>query len=191
VPRHNEISLPIGSIKLAETDLNHLIILLKQYYKKLKHTETLSQISELCQKLGVEPKENSILGWDALRSLSKNGVVLGAHTQTHPLIDRITLEEARDEVTGSLDDLRREIGSTLPIFAYPGGQFSQDVVDMLRRENIILAFTTMRGINDLKRMDPLQIQRTNVGAGTSMPVLRAQLLSWTVYVNRLSPLFRM
>jgi hypothetical protein len=34
-------------------------------------------------------------------------------------------------------------------------------------------------------MNPLRIQRINVGGMTSLPVLRAQLLSWTIHLNGL------
>jgi hypothetical protein len=86
---------------------------------------------------------------------------------------------------GSCEDLKNEIGVALPIFAYPGGECNDGVVSMLDREGFSLAFTTKRGINNIRYMNPLRIQRINVGGRTSLPVLRAQLLSWTVHFNRL------
>jgi len=62
---------------------------------------------------------------------------------------------------------------------------SNDVVSMLEREGFALAFTTKRGINNIAHMNPLRIQRINVGGRTTLPILRAQLLSWTVHLNRL------
>lgn len=67
-------------------------------------------------------------------------------------MNRVALEEARDEAIGSLHDLEREIGSTLPIFAYPRGEFNEEVATMLAREGFKLAFTTTRestGLNAL------------------------------------------
>jgi peptidoglycan/xylan/chitin deacetylase (PgdA/CDA1 family) len=125
------------------------------------------------------------MSWNSLRTLSQDGLTLGAHTRTHPLLNRIPLDEAREETIGSLQDLEREIGPTLPILAYPAGECSDDVVSMLEREGFALAFTTKRGINNINHMNPLRIQRINVGGKTSLPVLRAQLLSWTVHFNRL------
>jgi len=101
------------------------------------------------------------------------------------LVNRISLDDAREEAVGSLEDLKREVGSVLPIFAYPSGEFSNDVVDMLEREGFSLAFTTKRGINNIAHMNPLRIQRINVGSRTTLPILRAQLLSWTVHFNKL------
>jgi hypothetical protein len=103
-------------------------------------------------------------------------------------VNRISLEEARQEVTGSLHDLERETGSVLPIFAYPSGELSNEVVNMLEHEGFVLAFTTKRGINNINHVDPLRIQRINVGGRTTLPILRAQLLSWTVHFNRLQTL---
>jgi peptidoglycan/xylan/chitin deacetylase (PgdA/CDA1 family) len=158
---------------------------LKNYMKTLKHAEAILRVRELCSELGVQPATNCIMSWDSLRKLSQEGLTLGAHTRTHPLLNRISLDEAREEVIGSFEDLKREIGFALTIFAYPSGEINGDVVSMLERERFALAFTTKRGINNINHIDPLRIQRINVGARTSLPVLRAQLLSWTVHFNKL------
>ena len=81
-----------------------------------------------------------------------------------------------------------EIGSALPIFAYPSGGLSDEVVRQLAREGFALAFATLPGINDLRKADPLQLRRINVGTRTNLTVLRARLLPWTLYLNRWQPL---
>jgi len=125
-----------------------------------------------------------------LRKLTHEGLTLGPHTRTHALVDRISLEEAREEVTGSLRDLEREFGSALPIFAYPSGEVSDEVISMLEREGFVLAFTTRRGINNINHTNPLRIRRINVGASTTLPILRVQLLSWTMHLNGLQTLIK-
>jgi peptidoglycan/xylan/chitin deacetylase (PgdA/CDA1 family) len=98
-------------------------------------------------------------------------------------MNRISPEEAREEVVGSLRDLEREIGSVLPIFAYPSGGFNDAVVRVLEQAGVKLAFTTRRGINDLCRPDPLRLRRINVGQRTTLAALRAQLLPWLRYIS--------
>lgn len=176
--RKDTLDTPVGSLPLSDISRNHTYRRLKSYLKTLKHVEAISKVKQVCNALGIYPANNSILGWDSLRRLSSEGVVLGAHTRTHPLMNRVTLEEARTEASGSWHDLEREIGSTLPIFAYPSGQFNVDVADLLEHEGFKLAFTTTRGINRIHRTDPMRIRRINVGARTTLPILRAQLLSW-------------
>jgi peptidoglycan/xylan/chitin deacetylase (PgdA/CDA1 family) len=181
------LNTSIGTFSLTDADSrNDAYQRLKNYLKTLPHSEATLTVSELCDLLDVQPALNNILSWNTLRKLHQEGLTLGAHTRTHPLLNRVSLQKATEEVLCSLDDLQREIGSVLPIFAYPGGGFTNEVVSMLQREGLALAFTTNRGINHVHHMDPLRIQRINVGGRTSLPVLRAQLLSWTVHFNRLS-----
>jgi len=163
---------------------------LRSYLKTLKHTEAIAKVKQLCNKLDVQPATNSILGWDALRKLTHEGLTLGAHTRTHALVNRISLGEAREEVTGSLRDLEREFGSALPIFAYPSGEVSDEVISMLERERFVLAFATKRGINNINRTNPLRIGRINIGPGTTLPILGARLLSWTMHLNGLQTLIK-
>ena len=114
---------------------------------------------------------------------------MGVHTRTHPILDRIPLEHARAEILESQRDLEREIGGVSPIFAYPDGGFSDDVVDVLRRSGCALAFTTRRGTNDLRHADRLRLLRINVDWNDPLPVLRARLVYSSVYLNRFRPLF--
>jgi peptidoglycan/xylan/chitin deacetylase (PgdA/CDA1 family) len=180
------LDTPIGMVSLATTESRKQAYQrLKNYLKTLKHAEALSSVKDLCNELDVQPATNCIMSWNSLRKLSRDGLTVGAHTRTHPLVNRISLAEAKEEIIGSFEDLEREIGFTLPIFAYPSGEFNNEVVSMLEREGVSLAFTTKRGINNIHHMHPLRIQRINVGGRTSLPVLRAQLLSWTVHFNKL------
>jgi peptidoglycan/xylan/chitin deacetylase (PgdA/CDA1 family) len=183
---HKDLETPIGAVSLSDAvSRNQAYQSLKNYIKTLEHAEAILRVRNLRHDLGAPPSTNCILGWDSLRKMSQDGLILGAHTRTHPLLNRISLDEARKEAIGSFEDLKREIGFALPIFAYPSGEFTNDVVSMLEREGFTLAFTTKRGINNIDYMNPLKIQRINVGARTSLPILRAQLLSWTVHFNKL------
>lgn len=185
--RKDNLNTTLGLFPLSHTSRNQTYKRLRNYLKTLKHAEAISIVKQLCDELGIEPTTNSILGWDSLRKLTREGVTLGAHTRTHLLMNRVALEEARDEAIGSLHDLEREIGSTLPIFAYPRGEFNEEVATMLAREGFKLAFTTTKGINRIKRTDPLQIWRINVGSRTTLPILRTQLLPWAMHLNWLQP----
>ncbi len=123
-----------------------------------------------------------VLGWAALRSLAAEGVTLAAHTRHHPLLDRVPLATAIAEIEGGREDLEREVGPTLPVLAYPSGAHGGDAVEAARRAGMLLAVTTERGGNDLRRMDPLRIRRINVGRRARPPLVRAQVL-WASIVD--------
>lgn len=188
-PRRDQIETPSGSMLLATAaQRRRAYKRLRAIIETLPHTEAVAWTYRLCAELGASEPEHEVLSWDELRRLAAEGVTLGAHTQTHPLLSRVSPQQARDEALGSLIDLRREIGRVLPIFAYPSGQFNDQVVDSLRTAGFLLAFTTVRGTNDLHRSDQLRLRRNNIGEQATLPVLRARLLHASPYLNRLRPL---
>jgi len=174
--------LPLGTPAARETAFTRLRVHVKQQ----PHSVAVAWVERFSSELGVSPPATSVLGWDDLRRLAAEGVTLGCHTRTHALANRVAADELRSEAVGSRQDLEREIGPTLPIFAYPSGAFDDRAVEHLAGEGFELAFTTRRGINEWKTADRLRLRRIHVGYRTSMPFLRFQLLSRAVRWNPIS-----
>ncbi|MCB0266107.1 MAG: polysaccharide deacetylase family protein, partial [Calditrichaeota bacterium] len=119
------------------------------------------------------------LDWDELRELAGEGVLnFGAHTRTHPILTQATLSQAHDEISGSLYDLRREIPESLPVFAYPNGNCSPEILEIMHEEGYQLAFTTEDGINNLNTANPLLLRRINITRRTSLKLFRLRLQRW-------------
>jgi peptidoglycan/xylan/chitin deacetylase (PgdA/CDA1 family) len=156
--------------------------LLRDYVKFMPHAAAMQWVDRFCADLEAPELGSSVLSWDELRAVASDGVNLCPHTRNHPMMDQISNEVARAEAAGSWQDLRAEIGDSLPVFAYPSGGYNREVQAMLKEEGFEIAFTTQRGLNDLQRADPLQMKRINVGPNTSLPLLRAQLLGWMKYL---------
>ena len=148
----------------------------KEDLKRMGHAAAMARVEDLVGPFedGVAPV--SVLGWDDLRRLAAEGVTLAPHSRTHPLLDRVPPDVLHDEVAGSLADLRHEVGSVAPVFAYPSGAHDEQAVAAVAEAGMELAFTTRRGGNDLRRADRLRLRRVNVGGRTPLPLLRAQLL---------------
>jgi len=124
----------------------------------------------------LPPKKRSTLTWDELRRLAAAGVTLAPHSRTHPRLDLLDPADLAAEVAGSLDELRSQVGSCSPAFAYPGGYVSPTVAGAVRDAGYALAFTTARGLNDVRSMDPSMVRRLNVGSRSSPALIRAQML---------------
>lgn len=150
--------------------------MIRESLKGMPHAAAMGLVEKICLQLGDGRPAPRVLSWDSLRSLARDGVALGAHSRSHPLMDRIPVDQAREETEGSLEDLRRETGSTLPVFAYPGGHYNDEVARILDECNLQLAFTTDPGLNDIRRADRLRLRRIQVGGGTTLALLRAQLI---------------
>ena len=121
----------------------------------------------------AEPSGRS-LDWAALRRLRQEGLALGSHTRTHPLLTRVDRRTMTEEIAGGVDDLARETGSRVPVFAYPSGDVPDDGDVILREAGVRLAFTTRRGVNDLRRVDWLRLRRINVAVATPPSLILAQ-----------------
>jgi peptidoglycan/xylan/chitin deacetylase (PgdA/CDA1 family) len=178
-----EITTPIGRLAIG-TDVERIQanLCLKNYIKSLPNDKAIAFVEDIELQMNTSPKANCVLGWEELRKLAQEGVTLAPHTQTHPIMNHIPPGAMQKEALDSLYDLKREIGETPPVFAYPSGFHNAEVVSAVRAAGFKLAFTTERGINILGRDDPLQLQRINVGAQTTVPILRAQLMSLSAFL---------
>lgn len=122
--------------------------------------------------------DQTLLTWDEVRLLAQGNVAIGSHTRWHPILTRVSRERAREEIRGSKSDLERQLGEALPVFAYPNGlkgDFNRAVMDLLREEGFIAAFTNVKGVNVIGETNPLALQRISPGEGTSVSHLRLQL----------------
>jgi peptidoglycan/xylan/chitin deacetylase (PgdA/CDA1 family) len=64
----------------------------------------------------------SPLTWDQLRYFDQHDVLIGSHTRTHFDCGATELQTLKDEIIGSRDDLRRELGrQAVEYFAFPKG----------------------------------------------------------------------
>jgi peptidoglycan/xylan/chitin deacetylase (PgdA/CDA1 family) len=157
---------------------------LRGLVKSLPHEEATRVVDELCRDAGVESPGASVLDWDTLRRLAGEGVALGPHSRTHPLVQTLPPADARAEILGSLGDLEREVGSVPRVFAYPGGGVDRETTALLREEGFELAFATRRGLNDLTRPDWLRLRRINVGRSSGLTGVRLQLLPQWARIQR-------
>jgi peptidoglycan/xylan/chitin deacetylase (PgdA/CDA1 family) len=151
---------------------------LRDAVKALPHDEAMAAVQATVERLGGVPARPLVLDWPTLRTLQAEGVAMGVHTRTHPLLDRLPAARLDDEIDGARQDLERELGRVEPAIAYPNGNHSPAVLASVERAGLRLGFTTERGTNDLARPAWLTIRRINVGGGASRAILQAQLQGW-------------
>jgi glycosyltransferase involved in cell wall biosynthesis/peptidoglycan/xylan/chitin deacetylase (PgdA/CDA1 family) len=156
--------------------------------KSLPHDVAMRVVDEVCAEAehsrSAADAPRPTLDWDELRALANDGVAVAAHTRSHPLLTRVALDEAREEIAGSLRDVEREIGRHVPAFAYPGGGHDPALADVLRAEGVQLAFTTDDGHNPFPPPDPLMLRRTNVTRRSGPPIVQLRLTRWAERVDR-------
>jgi peptidoglycan/xylan/chitin deacetylase (PgdA/CDA1 family) len=177
-PLDEAIATPAGRIDLSSrVGRREARRIVRDWVWSTPHEVAMAGVDELLDTLGAPPCENPVLDWPELRELSAKGASIAPQTLTHPMLNRMPLEAARDEILGSVEDLRREIGSAPPAFAFPAGGYDEQLVSWLGEAGFELAFTTERGGNDIREGNWLQLRRVNVGCRSSVALVRAQLLT--------------
>lgn len=168
---------PLGPLPLAKPDQRRRgLLALVEYVQTRPFDAAMKLVDHVCAQLVEHPHNtSSVLSWYRLRQLAADGVTLGSHTRTHPIMTQISPQQVREEVRQSQADLKREIGFAPPIFCYPNGDHNDTVTRILRAEGVVLAFTVLSGENHLDSADLLRLRRTSIWPRTSLPVFYLRL----------------
>ncbi len=109
--------------------------------------------------------------WEQVRTLADAGVAIGSHTRHHRRLTRLGEDERREELAGSLAELRERLPSSTAILAYPNGDHDEGVCREAREAGYAAAFTTEKGRNDAGT-DPFRLHRVSVhGADGALAVI--------------------
>jgi len=74
------------------------------------------------------------------------GLEVGSHTCSHPRLPEVGREEALREIAESRVALRDLCGAPVAHFAYPFGQFTDDVSQLVRSAGYLSAVTVLHGV---------------------------------------------
>ena len=88
-----------------------------------KRREAIDTLVRTCD-VAIPPDigNEHILSWDEIREMGRNGISFGAHTATHPILTRMPLENARQEIIASKQRIETELGQEVVTFCYPNGE---------------------------------------------------------------------
>lgn len=128
----------------------------------------------LARQLGVSlpeqaPNEYQPVTWDGVRQMMREGVEIGAHTRSHPILSRLPDRASlSDEITGSMRRVEEATEARVLHFCYPNGRradITPETVAEVRAAQFETAVTTIPGlVTPLD--DPLLLARVGVGPET-------------------------
>ena len=153
--------------------------------KRMPDAEKQKVINQLPKTLEVDLPDNAfknlMMSWSHARELSENGIELGAHTASHPILTRISLDEASAELLQSKRHIEEQIGKPVISFAYPNGQsadFNAELMDRVHRAGFEIAFTLLPGPTRHATVikNPLAIRRIFLSYTDSFPRFAAKLV---------------
>jgi len=121
----------------------------REHLKRLPDGERRAVIPALLAALGDPPaRARQMLTWDEVRR-TMDLTTYGGHTHTHPILSRLSAEQAEEEISTCRDRIATETGVAPTSFAYPNGRpsdYTAETQTILQRNGFSLAFSTSRGI---------------------------------------------
>ena len=155
--RRAAIAALIGQIKYRPIQERHEL------------TERMHELAE------VKAPQDLMMTSEQVRAIHRAGMQIGAHTVSHPILARLTDEQALEEILGSKRQLEQLLGERIGLFAYPNGKPGEDyvprTVDMVRRANFDAAVSTQSGASrmgddlfQIRRFTPWDQGRVRFGA---------------------------
>jgi hypothetical protein len=86
------------------------------------------------------------LNWDEIRKLKEEGVTIGAHSHTHAHMPDLSIDEVKKEIEISNKIFLKELGEIPSLFAYPYGETSNEIIDLIKNYKFKVAFGQHSGI---------------------------------------------
>jgi peptidoglycan/xylan/chitin deacetylase (PgdA/CDA1 family) len=121
-------------------------------------------------RFSLRPSEG-FMSLEEVEELASHGHEIGAHTERHPYLPRLTPHEQLNEILAGKDDLD-ELGFAPETFAYPYGGVTPAAMAAAERAGFIGARSVIKGLND-RATDPFLLRTVPVEEHTSLAELRA------------------
>ncbi|HJX91737.1 MAG TPA: polysaccharide deacetylase family protein [Pyrinomonadaceae bacterium] len=120
------------------------------FLKGVPDDEKDQTIMELASSLGIEIPEQptaeyEALTWEELLKMEEQGIEIGSHTYSHPILTRVSLERVRMELRKSKERLEEKLDHEVPLFCYPNGINNRDIRDEVKRAGYSSAVTATPG----------------------------------------------
>jgi peptidoglycan/xylan/chitin deacetylase (PgdA/CDA1 family) len=172
--------LPAGPLELADGAPEHLpanraarrsaLRAMTRWLSSLTDAARESALDQLARRVGVprgEGLEESFVTPAHLSQMRDAGMTIGAHTRSHPHLDRLDPTYHSEELASSRRDLERALGHPVTWFAYPNPGGAAPALESTRKSvsdaRFTYAFTSHPGpIGDVDR---LMVPRVGVYRG--------------------------
>lgn len=152
--------------------------------KILPESKKLDILADVPRLLQVAVDENSFAGnhlsWDQVREMSAAGISFGGHTKSHPILTRISVEEARSEILESKQKIEEETGIVVTTMAYPNGgegDYNDVIIRIVEGAGYKIAFSLVDGLpkySDLHQ-NRFELRRIYLGSRDTLPRFAAKL----------------
>jgi peptidoglycan/xylan/chitin deacetylase (PgdA/CDA1 family) len=180
-----ELCALVGAEYGTKVEEDRVISFTRLYFSREKNEAVMAGIlNDIVSEDEYREKEQGLFLSSADLELLKRHplVTLGVHTRSHPVMSGLSDEEIRDEISGSSDFYRREIGGRTLMFSVPFGRLYRDyderTVNIARDLSVEVVLSAYGGDNgegqplyNVRRI-PVQEEMLEEGSSSFMAYLR-------------------
>ncbi len=158
---------------------------------------TISNLLSIYKKLGSDQKESFLsavsagtasgrcpqhviddiwMTWDMVREMDQNGMQIGGHTVTHPVLAYWDEAIQRHEIFDSKQRIEEELGHPITTFSYPVGQpdsFADETKRLLQEAGFHWGFSFFGGFSNLRNADHFDMPRVPVSSNISSALFQS------------------
>ncbi len=139
--------LPLGTLPVASlAQKQAAIAAMIGAMKYLSFDDRREAVAAVARAAQVTPPSDLMMRTAQLRGLQAQGMTLGGHTRSHPILARLAPADAQQEILDGKRDLERMIDREVTLFAYPNGRpgedFGEEHAQMVRAAGFRAAVTT-------------------------------------------------
>jgi glycosyltransferase involved in cell wall biosynthesis/peptidoglycan/xylan/chitin deacetylase (PgdA/CDA1 family) len=157
-PRSVVITIDDGYAEIA----SHIQPILHRYNFPATVFLVSSKIGRLNNWTNIDAlRGRQLLSWEEIKDLACQNIQFGAHSQTHPSLTDIPVEQAQAEITGSKADLEQMLEMPVTTFAYPHGEYDKTIQKFVDQAGFLGAVTVESGVNSWS-LPPTALRRIEV-----------------------------
>ena len=161
----------LGSIDDRRAAISSLI----GQIKYLPVNERINVTQQVARLARARLPNNLMMTSQEVKSMRNAGMQIGAHTVSHPILARLSRDEAHQEIQASKLFLEQLLGEPIGLFAYPNGKpgedYLPDSVDVVRELGFDAAVSTKWGASctgddvfQIRRFTPWDRTKLRFGA---------------------------
>jgi len=133
---------------------------LKPVLKKVTHDERNQVMKQIVDAFSDIPLPRMMMNWNDLRELHKAGFYIGSHTRSHCMLGTMNNEkEIWDELKGSGDVIRQELGYFPVTISYPVGSYDRDTIRLSKEAGYKLGLAVKQKPYRPQKDDRFEIPR--------------------------------
>jgi peptidoglycan/xylan/chitin deacetylase (PgdA/CDA1 family) len=139
--------------------------------KALPDAEIRKVISDLLSASGLKlPDYRLLLNWTEVQEMSRHGISFGSHSCSHKILTRLSANDVEQELEDSMQTLQARNINHVPVFCYPNGDYTPEIVDRLRPAGYHAAVSTLPGIEDQAPQGIFSLKRIGIHDDVSKTV---------------------